>query len=409
MKYKILFILLMITTILLGNSIFSFDGLPLKYYGNDVYGMGMGDTGSADLFRINPNFSNPSLSVSTNNVMFATGVSLGYVWYQDNIGQEYRDDGLDLPYFSIAVPIKNHRFAFSYNLVASGNIENEIDMFHEAFQDTLEYTNVNRLNSNIFKAKILYALKNKFVNFGISGDYYLGNRIRYWEIDFEDSDIEDAQYEIEKLFKKPGFSIGLSKRLGSVSLGASYSSAVKLTGTAKYKYNHYPYTDTLEISDDYLLEVPAEISVGLTYKFLEKYKTSLDVHHALWEKTDSFTKNTSKLGLGFAYDPLSGYGSWFNRIPLRFGGYIRELQFERNNNAIWEKAVTCGLSIPFRSPDKKIELSVEYLTRGNLDEHLLQDDSLKFSFGVTGFDIFKKRPKRTAPRDIPEPDKQMVR
>ncbi|MEA2096087.1 MAG: hypothetical protein U9P73_05270 [Candidatus Cloacimonadota bacterium] len=404
MKYKLILIFMLITVLLTGNSIFSFDGMPLEYYGNDVYGVGMGETGSADLFRINPNFHNPSLAATTNNVLFSTAVSLGYMWYKDSDNNEFRDDGIYMPYFTMAIPIKNHRFAFSFNSIASGNIENAKELEFESFSDTLQYSEVNRLSTSLYKADMVYAYKSSIVNIGVAMNYYLGHRIRYWEIGFEDNDYTDAKYEIEKIYKNPGFTVGLSKKIGKVSLGAAYSSHVKMEGDVTYKYGHTPYADTLSLEDDFLFEVPAQVSGGITWKFMEKYKASLDGYYQIWQDTEDYNNNTLKLGLGVAYDPLSGYGSWFENIPLRFGGYYRELPFNVNNEKIIEKAVTFGSSIPLKSPNKKIEFAVSYITRGDVDKHGLSDESLMFSFGITGFDIFKKRYKRIEHREIPKAD-----
>ncbi len=404
MKYKMILVFLLIAVLLAGNSIFSFDGMPLEYYGNDVYGVGMGGTGSADLFHINPNFHNPSLATTTNNVLFSTATSLGYMWYQDSNNNEFRDDGIYMPYFTMAIPIKNHRFAFSFNSIASGNIENAKELEFESFSDTLQYSEINRLSTSLYKADMVYAYKSSVVNVGVAMNYYLGHRIRYWKIDFEDDDYNDAKYEIEKIYKNPGFTVGLSKKIGKVSLGAAYSSRVKLEGSITYKYGHTPYADTLSLEDDFLFEVPAQVSGGITWKFMEKYKASLDGYYQMWQETKDYSKNTLKLGLGFAYDPLSGYGSWFEKIPLRFGGYYRELPFDVNSEKIIEKAVTFGSSIPLKSPNKKIEFAVTYTTRGDVDKHGLSDESLMFSFGITGFDIFKKRYKRIEHREIPKAD-----
>ncbi len=404
MKYKTILILLLMVALLAGNSIFSFDGMPLEYYGNDVYGVGMGETGSADLFRINPNFHNPSLATTTNNVLFSTAISLGYMWYKDSDNNEFRDDGIYMPYFTMAIPIKNHRFAFSFNSIASGNIENAKELEFESFSDTLHYSEINRLSTSLYKADMVYAYKNSVVNVGVAMNYYLGHRIRYWKIDFEDDNYNDAKYEIEKIYKNPGFTVGISKKIGKVSLGAAYSSHVKLEGSITYKYGHTPYADTLSLEDDFLFEVPAQVSGGITWKFMEKYKASLDGYYQMWQDTEDYSKNTFKLGLGFAYDPLSGYGSWFEKIPLRFGGYYRELPFDVNSEKIIEKAFTFGSSIPLKSPNKKIEFAVTYAIRGDVDKHGLSDESLMFSFGITGFDIFKKRYKRIEHREIPKAD-----
>lgn len=68
MKARMLLILCISITVLGANSVFSFDGMAEQNTGADVYGKGMGETGSADLFRINQSTSNPSLMVSANKV-----------------------------------------------------------------------------------------------------------------------------------------------------------------------------------------------------------------------------------------------------------------------------------------------------------------------------------------------------
>lgn len=408
MKYKVLSVILVLASALLGNSIFSFDGMPLQYYGNDVYGMGMGDTGISDLHRINPNFTNPSIMTSTNKVLFSTAASLGYMWYKDADDNSYRDDGLVLPYFQVAVPLKNHRIGFSFNSVASGDLENEYDtQFVTSESDTLLYSETNRLSSGLFKGDLIYAYKNPLVNIGFAVNYYLGHRVRYWKQDFENGSYVDTKYEIEKNFKNPGFTVGISKKMNSFSLALSYSNHVKLEGDKIFKYGHQPLADTL-FTDEYNFEVPAKLSGGISYKFLEKYKASVEGHYEMWEETDLYEKNTYKLGFGLGYDPLSGYGNWYERIPLRCGAYIRELPFDKNGSKIMEQALTFGTSIPLKSANKTIEIAVQNTTRGNVDDNGLKDDSLMFTFGITGFDIFKKRPKKIQPRDIPKADKQYV-
>jgi len=272
MKYGFLAILIVVAAALCGNSIFSFDGMPVQYYGNDVYGIGMGDTGISDLHRINPNFTNPSIITSTNKVLFSTAASLGNMWYEDSDGNTFKDDGLVLPYFQIAVPLLDHRIGFSFNSIASGVLENELEtQFITSDGDTLAYSEINRLSSALFKGDLIYAYKNSILNFGLAMNFYLGHRVRYWKQDFSDGSYIDSKYEIEKNFKNPGFTIGLSKKVESVSLALSYSNRVKLKGDTVYKYGHQPLADTLNLADNYNFEVPAKFSGGVSLKFLEKY------------------------------------------------------------------------------------------------------------------------------------------
>lgn len=406
MKYRVLAILTILSAALLGNSIFSFEGMPVQYYGNDVYGLGMGDTGNSDLHRINSNFSNPSITVSTNKVLFSTAASLGYIWYDDDLNNSFKDDGIYLPFFQIAVPIADHRIAFSFNAMSSGDLENERE-WATSTGDTLTYSETNRLSSSIFKGDLIYAYKNPILNIGVAVNYYLGHRIRYWKLDFDDSYTLDAKYEIDKLFKNPGFTAGMSKKIGGLSLSAAYSSAVKLEGEVELKYSHPPYADTL-MTDDYIFQIPAKVSGGFTFKFLEKYKLAAEAQYEMWEDTKQYDKNTLKFGAGFGYDPLSGYGKWFERIPLRFGGYIRELPFEKNNEKIMEQALTFGTSIILKSANKKIDLAVQYLVRGDVDTNGLSDTSLIFTIGITGFDIFQKQHKKIEDREIPKADNRLA-
>jgi len=91
MKFLNIIPIIFCTAFLAANSIFSFDGLPVQYYGNDVYGLGMGESGTGDLFRINTDYLNPSVASTSNQVTFSTAVSLGYIRYKDK-DSSYRAD-----------------------------------------------------------------------------------------------------------------------------------------------------------------------------------------------------------------------------------------------------------------------------------------------------------------------------
>ncbi|MFO7896563.1 MAG: hypothetical protein R6U84_06505 [Candidatus Cloacimonadales bacterium] len=402
MRYKFMIAFLLITLALSANSIFSFQGMANQYYGNDLYSSGMGDAGINDLFRINTGYRNPSMLASSNIVIFSTAVSSGFQNYYDDNDNSFRDDGFFLPYFTASFPILQHRFGLKYSLLSSGNL----DTFSENTlvsddDEEFAYTEQNSIISNVYQIDLAYAWKNRFLNLGIAGNYYIGHRINYWEFDFEDATLLDSEYERTELFKNPGFTVGISKRLEKFSMGLAYSNPVELKGDITFAYDHPPYEDELA-SPDFFLEVPAKISAGVTWKFAETFKLHADAHLEMWEDTKSYEENSTKFAAGLSYDPLSGYGKWYESIPLRSGFSYRKLPFQINNSQINELKASFGLSIPLQSPNKRIDLAVEYLTRGDSAEHGFSEDSLMFSIGVTGFDIFSRRPKKIAPRDIPE-------
>ncbi len=404
MKYKFLAIFLLISMVLSANSIFSYYGMANQYLGNDLYSAGMSDAGKNDLFRINTSYSNPSILTSSNKVIFSTATSFGKQNYYDDNGSSFKDDGFYLPYFTAAFPVLNHRFGLQYSLLYSGNLDTYgTGVFTSEDEEEFSYDTKNSIISNVFKVDLSYALKNRFVNIGIAGNYYLGHRIQYWEYDFENSTLLDSEYEKEELFKNPGYTLGLSKRLKSISFGLSYSSKVKLEGDVDYKYGFSNEPETVEEAV-YLFEVPAKISAGFTWKFVETFKLHSTFDYQMWSDTDSYDKDTATFALGLSYDPLSGYGKWYESIPLRAGFSFRELPFEINNEPITELKGSFGFSAPLKSANKRIDFGVTYLTRGDKELHGISEDSLMFSIGVTGFDIFSKKAKKIAPRDIPKAD-----
>lgn len=82
---------------------------------------------------------------------------------------------------------------------------------------------------------------------------------------------------------------------------------------------------------------------------------------------------------------------------------MRALPFTTENGEyVDETALSAGISFPLKGETNRLDLGMQYLTRGDLDSNNLQDSSIMFMIGFTGFDIFSKAPDRTAPREIPK-------
>jgi hypothetical protein len=387
-----------------GNSIFSFQGMPLAQYGNDTYGLGIGNTGLGDLFRIGTNYHNPAMLVSANKVFFSTSVRFGYLWYLEKDGKGFRDNELHFPNFTIAVPVFKHRFGLMYSPYLNGNIKNEKEsIFTDSEDNSYVYHEIHRLSNTVNKISVLYAYRHDFINFGLSFNYFLGHQIHFWEMNFDNTSLSSAKYEKENTFKNAGFTIGLAKKFETFSFGLSYQSSSLLKGNSIWRYNFTPGTDTLLVNET-LFKTPELISFGYAQKLPKNFKFNSEFHYEFWQKSDFYERDSYKVGFGLSYDPISGYGKWTERIPLRIGGYYRVLPFEKENHLIEEKAITWGFTIPFVSPEKQVDFACEYILRGNADTHGVRDKILYFSIGINGFDIFSKQPKKTAPREIPRAD-----
>lgn len=416
MKRILILIILLSVMGLFANSVFAPQGYPITPSGNDIYGLGMGDTGIADTYRINVNSDNPSLYVTAKNVTLTTAVKMGYYWYKES-GDKFRDDGIHFPYFTIIVPVKNHRLGISMRSIYSGDLDTGAESTIEQNGETIEYEEINRKSGNIYRLGLHYAVKTPIVNFGASALYYQGNNIRYWSLDFDESEYTDSKYEIEKTFSGFNWNVGLSRDFGKLSLGLSYEPGKKLDGSYYYKFNYSPGTDTLSSAED-MFELPPTIQGGISCMLRSTLKANFDVRYRLWESTEiSYINNFSgveeeymnswKLGAGMSYEPLAGFGKWYESIPVRAGVTIGRLPFKSDSEDINEYGISAGSSLLLNSPGRKIDFAFGYTIRQTNDSNAKSDESFEFSVGLTGIDVFKKRAKRIEPREIPKVDPGM--
>ena len=385
-----------------GNSIFSLYGMPEHYFQYDVYGMGAGDTGWADVFRLNLTHGNPAMAITSNNVSFSGATTFGYMTYYDKEGHSFRDDGLNFPYASFTLPIRRLRIGLDFASIYSGNVENAHQRTFQQGGQTYSVTEENRIQGNIYKASMLLAYRNGICQVGVSVNGYIGQHVHNIEQDFSDSAMMDTQYETARFYQGTGFTLGLAKRWGTFAAALSYSTKAKLEGDVEFN----SIFDSEELGTG-TYELPAHAALGVAWRFKEVWKTTFDAHYETWEDTSTYADgvNTWKLGLGFSYDPLWGYGSWYERIPWRVGVSHRLLPFKVSGSDVTETKLTCGISAPLKNPGDQIQFAVQYIMRGNQDNNGIEDNTLLFCIGATGFDIFKARTRRTAPRDIPMPDR----
>lgn len=404
MKRCLVLLFLALSFALSANSVFSTYGFPDYYLGHDVYSLGMGEVGNSDLYRVNTSYGNPSLAVTSKLVAFSSTMSFGYMTYSDDIDQSYNDDGLYFPQFNVTVPVGRHRFAFNFNTVSSGNLENQgdITMTGSMGDSILTGTEINKLQSNIFKTEMIWAWETDWVNIGVGAGFYWGQRIQQHQILFNSNAYADTKNEKSEFFSDPCFTFGLSRDFGKFSLGGTYSPKIKAGGDAEMvsTFNTIPLG---EISN----EIPGLASLSGTWAFVPNWKTAIDLHYDFSGdiNSDRSLEDGWRVGLGVAYDPVHGFGSYLEQIPVRAGVFMRKLPFKANDETVYEKGASLGFSIPFDKNSRSISFSMKYMLRGDASENLVEDEVMLFSVGTVGFDLFSKILRRTAPRDIPKPAK----
>jgi len=381
-----------------GNSIFSYYGAPCQNFGNDIYGMTMGDVGVSDVFRKNTGYGNPAILGTTTKTLFSSGLLFGWTGYSSNysnIKRTYKDNSLDFPFFSVAVPYNAHHFGFQFNSLASGVAKNQLT----SVVDSVTITETQSVDNYLYRADLLYAYSLKHINVGVGLNYYFGHDIRRF---YQDSGygIFNTSEKLEQNYKNPSATVGFTADYQNTSVGAYFTKGCTLKGESTRSSIHE--TENLGKIEHI---IPNHIAVGLTRKMMNEYKVSSDLQIDLWgmENQAEYTKYSWKIGIGLAHEPADNTRKTLvGQMPKRIGFSYRLLPFEINNNTVTETALTCGLTIPIKNSNNRLDFGFQYLMRGNIDKHNLQDRSLMFMVGLTGFDVISHENKRTAPRDIPE-------
>lgn len=386
-----------------GNSIFSYDGFPVRYYGTDIYSISMGDAGSSDAFRYNSGYANPALHNSSNRTILATGLVFGYTSYRseapDGSRESYLDDALDLPYFSLSIPIAKHRVGFQFSSFASGSVKNQTTFTDDAGNEVTEKQEMDRY---IYRGDLIYSYLMGKYSVGISGNYYFGHDIRSLEQDGS-YDPYNTTEELAHSYKNPGITLGGMAQYDRLSLGAYYRMGTTLKGSTTRTTLH-----STEDEDGYEYQLPHEFCVSATALPFEEHKVSADVHYETWNAIDAARYDDSwKISVGWAYEPKAEkHDSYWGKMPLRGGISLRRLPFLADGENVSELGLAVGVSFPLKRDINRIDLGFQYLRRGNLSHNRLMDNSFMLMLGFTGFDIIGKGTDRTAPRDIPEKEEQ---
>lgn len=394
MKRAAIICVLMIGSFLwAGNSIFSYDGFPIQYYGRDIYSMGMGDTGASDVFRFNSGYANPAQRNRSNKTIFGTGILLGYTSYKSEYqGQKrsYRDDSLDFSYFSVSVPIKQHRLGFQFNPFANGMVSNQIHLD----ENTTEYQETDKY---IYRADLIYSYNFKNLSLGISGNYYFGHDNRTFEQFSEEATVPTTE-SLRRNFKNPTMSFGAIQRFHDHALGLHVTLPVTLEGESERSSFH-----SSEDAVDFKYKLPMLLGLSYTGIFNKEFKVATDFNYESYSEISNELRDSWKLGIGLAWEPEKDRKNhWWQRIPLRAGYSLRELSFPSGGEYVEENTFSAGCSIALKNDINRLDMGIQYQLRGSLDSNQLQDRSFMLMLGFTGFDIITKAPDRTAPREIPE-------
>ncbi len=263
---------------------------------------------------------------------------------------------------------------------------------HNNVPDTVKYTQSFSGTGGInqFFVGLSFDLFNH-VSLGANGYYMFGSYDNVRNLLFSNSDYTST-YETNSI-SVSSFRFRLGAQVYNtfadkhdLTLGFVYEPKLALNGKATQSTTGTVGTQTIDISDGF--ELPQTFGGGLYYVY--DHKLSVGVDYSLRQWSDALyygathsLVNSSKLAVGFEYQPNYKGRKFGDRIMYRLGANMSNPYYEVNGVQPGKNfGITCGIGFPLPSSSRTmINMAFEY---GKVGSHsLLREDYFKFTFNFS--------------------------
>lgn len=188
----------------------------------------------------------------------------------------------------------------------------------------------------------------------------------------------------------------VSPILAPFSFGLAFTTGTNLTTTHRYTYLFTDLRDTTQETEE-TFGIPTTLGFGIAYRASDRVVLAADVVSQAWSgslfrgKTPAGLRNSTMIGVGMERTPAREAGQpLLDRIAYRFGAMYHQTYIAPNGDPINAWAVTAGLGIPV-SADTRLNLAIEYGSRGTTDKNLIRDNIIRFSASLTISELWFQR------------------
>jgi hypothetical protein len=172
------------------------------------------------------------------------------------------------------------------------------------------------------------------------------------------------------------------------SFGFTATSRATLTTTHRFTYTFTDQTDTSS-EDTNIMTIPASFGVGIACHPSDRWILALDYNQQAWatmetrEGTPSDIRDSWMIGAGVERLPAREAGvPLLDRLAYRLGFTYQSTYYSPGGYGINFWSVTGGLGVPV-STDARLNLAIEYGSRGTTANGLIKDNILRFSASLS--------------------------
>lgn len=387
-----------------GGSPYSIFGIGdiLSFSSSRAYSMGILGT---SLFGNYVNSYNPAALAKLRFTDITFAMNYGFINSENSSSSTELSDGNVLG-FNIGIPISQGSgwvMALGFNPVTIVNTKVKIS--GNAGERNYEQTYSSKGGLSRINAGMSYTLLQK-LTLGLEYNYGFGEIKSQNFIDFNNANFTNTnikkELDFNKSYMKAGAILEVGKIFRSISfrdftIGFAYQSAFGLNSSEQGIYGSSISIDTTNLGTG-VLEVPSQMSFGLTNVFGGRYVVSGDFVMQDWGNFSDNTSPNVKLsssyrgGLGIEINPSRDALSFFQRMTYRLGGFYEKSFYQVAGTDINSWGVRAGVNIPM-SDYSSLDLGVNFSQRGTTSNGLVRDQFLNFTATINFGELWFIRPR----------------
>jgi len=258
----------------------------------------------------------------------------------------------------------------------------------------------------------------KRLSLGVQWNYYFGKIDKVYATVFEDASYNGILNGTTGNLTGNGFKFGVQyeQPVGTkhaLTIGATYSLPVKLTGTMEsYRYSSgSAVSDTLSYKVDYIgqdskVQLPSEIAVGISFQERGRWVATFDYSRSDWtgsglDNARGFTASklfsattAQTFRAGFEIVPnRNDIRYYFNHVAYRVGAYHKKEYFLLDGKQVASTGITLGVTLPIVNNYNGFTIGVDLGQRGSLSGEMIRERYVNISVGFNLYDIWFRKPQ----------------
>lgn len=398
-----------------GYSPYSKFGIGRIFRSGSAYTASMGGTGVAGRDHRYVNIMNPAAVTARDTMSFMADFSVNQnnIFFQQG-GLSSANNTFNLGNITFSFPIWRYTAMMlgvtPYSSVGYDVLSKETatEIIGHLGNITDSYTGTGGL----YNAYIAYGASFwKRLSIGVQGNFYFGNMEKKTLRSFTKSEYRDiysgSQMNLRGINAK--FGIQYQQPLGKTDkmvIGATYTMKTRLNGDnsdVAYAIQN-EITDTLRFSNTgggYTgVDIPAELSVGISYTRADKWRTEFNYTFSDWSKsgmdrvtgfksTNFSSCRSQSFNAGFEITPnRSDIRYYLRHCSYRIGAYYTQNYYTYYGNNITSTGITLGVSFPVFRWYNAITVAVDAGQTGNLKDNMIRERYIGFKVAMNVFDIW---------------------